>query len=72
VGQSLEAQISQLTEHGCDLIFHEKISGAKTDRPQLAKLLASLQAGDAFGRHEIGQAGTIHNRPAQHRQGNGS
>jgi DNA invertase Pin-like site-specific DNA recombinase len=48
VGQSLEAQISQLTEHGCDLIFHEKISGAKTDRPQLAKLLASLQAGDAL------------------------
>lgn len=45
-GQSLEAQIEQLGEHGCERIFQEKISGAKADRPQLAKLLALLQAGD--------------------------
>ena len=46
VGQSLEAQIEQLNEHGCQRIFQEKISGAKADRPQLAKLLAWLEAGD--------------------------
>ena len=46
VGQSLEAQIEQLNEHGCERIFQEKISGARTDRPQLAKLLAWLEAGD--------------------------
>jgi DNA invertase Pin-like site-specific DNA recombinase len=48
VGQSLEAQIQQLTEHGCDCIFQEKMSGAKTDRPQLAKLLSSLQSRDTL------------------------
>ena len=46
LGQSLDSQIEQLTHQGCERIFQEKISGAKADRPQLAKLLASLQAGD--------------------------
>jgi DNA invertase Pin-like site-specific DNA recombinase len=46
VGQSLESQIDQLTQQGSELIFREKISGTKADRPQLAKLLAVLQAGD--------------------------
>jgi DNA invertase Pin-like site-specific DNA recombinase len=48
VGQSLEAQIQQLTDHGCDSIFQEKISGAKVDRPQLTKLLPTLKAGDTL------------------------
>jgi DNA invertase Pin-like site-specific DNA recombinase len=46
VGQSLDSQLDQLTQQGCELIFQEKISGAKADRPQLAKLLGVLQAGD--------------------------
>jgi DNA invertase Pin-like site-specific DNA recombinase len=48
IGQSLDSQIDQLTEQGCERIFEEKISGAKTDRPQLAKLLASLQTGETL------------------------
>jgi len=48
VGQSLEAQLEQLTDHGCDLIFEEKISGAKVDRPRLTKLLLTLRAGDTL------------------------
>ena len=48
VGQSLDAQIKQLREHGCDHIFQEKISGGKSDRPQLSKLLSSLHAGDTL------------------------
>jgi DNA invertase Pin-like site-specific DNA recombinase len=48
IGQSLEAQVQQLTKHGCDAIFQEKVSGAKADRPQLAKLLSSLRAGDTL------------------------
>jgi len=35
-------------DHGCETIFEEKISGAKTDRPQLTKLLSSLRAGDTL------------------------
>jgi DNA invertase Pin-like site-specific DNA recombinase len=48
VGQSLESQVQQLTDYGCDPIFQEKISGAKANRPQLAKLLSSLRAGDTL------------------------
>jgi DNA invertase Pin-like site-specific DNA recombinase len=48
VGQSLEAQLQQLTDHGCDSIFEEKISGAKVDRPRLTKLLLTLKAGDTL------------------------
>ena len=45
VGQSLEAQVVQLREHGCQRISQEKISGARLDRPQLNRLLSSLQPG---------------------------
>lgn len=48
VGQSLDAQIQQLTDHGCDRIFQEKASGAKVDRPELAKVLSSLQPRDTL------------------------
>lgn len=47
-GQSLETQIEQLTEHGCSSIFQEKVSGAKSDRPQLSKLLSSLRPNDTL------------------------
>src|ERR1700716_2119836 len=45
-GQSLTAQIAELKAANCERIFQEKASGAKSDRKQLAKLLASLEAGD--------------------------
>jgi DNA invertase Pin-like site-specific DNA recombinase len=48
VGQSLEAQIQQLTDHGCERIFQEKVSGTKADRPQLTRLLSSLQSRDTL------------------------
>ena len=48
VGQSLEAQLEELLEYGCTQVFREKISGAKTDRPQLSKLLSSLQSNDTL------------------------
>lgn len=45
-GQTLEAQIEQLTEVGCATIYRETASGAKSDRKQLRRMLAELQAGD--------------------------
>jgi|KBSSwiStaDraftv2_1062776.scaffolds.fasta_scaffold50819_2 DNA invertase Pin-like site-specific DNA recombinase len=48
VGQNLDVQIQQLTEHGCDRIFQEKVSGTKIDRPQLKRLLSSLQPRDTL------------------------
>src|ERR1700723_2171277 len=45
-GQSVEAQVGQLTKAGCKKVFREVASGAKTDRAQLRRLLAQLDAGD--------------------------
>jgi DNA invertase Pin-like site-specific DNA recombinase len=46
VGQTLEAQLEQLTAAQCDPVFREKTSGARLDRKQLQKLLAALKTGD--------------------------
>ena len=45
-GQSLSAQLAQLSAAGCKQVFREKISGARADRKQLARLVASLTKGD--------------------------
>src|ERR1700704_3255714 len=45
-GQSLAAQIAELKSGKCEKIFQEKISGARSDRKQLARLMASLAKGD--------------------------
>jgi DNA invertase Pin-like site-specific DNA recombinase len=47
-GQSVEAQVRQLTKAGCKKIFREVASGAKTDRAQLRRLLGQLEAGDVL------------------------
>src|SRR5918994_269731 len=45
-GQTLDAQIAQLKAAGAEKVFREKVSGARADRPELARLLRSLAAGD--------------------------
>jgi DNA invertase Pin-like site-specific DNA recombinase len=47
-GQSLESQQAALTQAGAERVFAEKISGAVTDRKQLARALAALGAGDVL------------------------
>ena len=44
--QDLTGQLEALTAAGATTIFREKISGARADRPQMAKLMASLKEGD--------------------------
>jgi DNA invertase Pin-like site-specific DNA recombinase len=45
-GQTLNAQQAPLREAGCEKVFAEKVSGAKTDRAAPAKAIAALTAGD--------------------------
>jgi DNA invertase Pin-like site-specific DNA recombinase len=47
-GQTLEAQQSALKAAGAERVFAEKVSGAQTDRKQLAKAIAALDHGDVL------------------------
>jgi DNA invertase Pin-like site-specific DNA recombinase len=47
-GQSLASQEAQLRAAGCTKIYAEKVSGAWSDRPELAKLLKRLDQGDVL------------------------
>jgi DNA invertase Pin-like site-specific DNA recombinase len=47
-GQSVDAQVRQLTKAGCKKVFREVASGANTDRAQLRRLLDVLDAGDVL------------------------
>jgi DNA invertase Pin-like site-specific DNA recombinase len=46
--QDLAAQEALLMAAGCAKVFREKISGAKTDRPELAKVIRRLESGDVL------------------------
>src|SRR5262249_45287623 len=42
------AQVAELKAAGCDKIFSEQVSGARSDRPQLARALRRLDACDVL------------------------
>lgn len=44
--QDAQAQISALKSVGCELIFQEKASGGRWERPELQRLLLQLRKGD--------------------------
>lgn len=46
--QSLNRQLDQLREFGCENIFKEKISGTKNNRIQLEKMIDQLREGDTI------------------------
>ncbi len=47
-GQSVTAQVAELTKAGCAKVFRETASGAQTNRAQLRKALDQLGAGDVL------------------------
>jgi DNA invertase Pin-like site-specific DNA recombinase len=47
-GQDLSAQDAELMAAGCAKVFKEKASGAKSDRPELAKAIGRLEEGDVL------------------------
>ncbi len=52
--QSMDLQIDSLKASGCDRIFEEKVSGKKSDRPELARCLEYLRSGRYISHLEIG------------------
>jgi DNA invertase Pin-like site-specific DNA recombinase len=47
-GQSLTAQVAELKAGGCQRVFQEKVTGARSDRRQLNRLMAGLNNGDVL------------------------
>lgn len=48
VGQDLDEQLSRLKAEGVDVIYSEKVTGTKADRPEFIRLLDALQDGDTL------------------------
>ena len=46
--QDLSSQLEALKQAGATKIFREKISGARSDRPELAKLMKTIARGDVL------------------------
>lgn len=46
--QNLNRQIDELTKNGCELIFQEKVTGTKTERKELLRLLDQLRPDDTI------------------------
>jgi DNA invertase Pin-like site-specific DNA recombinase len=46
--QDTKMQVSALQSAGCELIFREKASGGRWERPELHKLLSQLRKGDVL------------------------
>jgi len=44
--QNLDRQLDALRKYGCDIIYNEKMTGTKRDRPELAKILDRMTEGD--------------------------
>ncbi|MDE7245415.1 MAG: recombinase family protein [Oscillospiraceae bacterium] len=44
--QNLDRQIDALRKYGCDMIYNEKMTGTKRERPELAKMLDRMTEGD--------------------------
>ena len=47
-GQGIEGQCAELRQAGAEKVYSEKISGAITDRPALAKAISALGNGDTL------------------------
>src|SRR5215470_2746147 len=55
--QDLSGQLEALKAAGATAVYREKVSGTRADRPQLAKLMAGLKAGDVVAVTKLDRLG---------------
>jgi DNA invertase Pin-like site-specific DNA recombinase len=55
--QNLDLQTDALKQAGCEIIFAETVSGAKTDRPELIKLLTQVRKDDIVVVYKLDRLG---------------
>lgn len=55
--QNLELQLDALTKARCEIIFQEKVSVSKANRPDLAKMIAQLRKGDVVCIYKLDHLG---------------
>ena len=58
--QNVAPQIDQLNEAGCERIFRDKASGAKTERPGLQEAIEFLREGDMLVVWRLDRLGRRH------------
>lgn len=46
--QDLESQLQKLEMEGCEVIYSEKFTGTRAERPQFTEMLGKLQPGDTL------------------------
>lgn len=55
--QSLDLQLDALGKAGCEMVYQEKMSGMKDDRPELQKLLEYARKGDILVVYKLDRLG---------------
>lgn len=55
--QNLDRQRDLLRRDGCERIYEEKVSGARSDRPELGRMLDALREGDVVVVAELSRLG---------------
>lgn len=55
--QNLGRQVADLQKYGCDTVYQEKITGAKSKRPELDRMLDNLNHGDIVVVHKLDRLG---------------